>query len=428
MSTPAAPARPVYQRPPARILILIGAVYVLAGIVYTMASVPNLFTALARIDIGPHALAVSLAFVRDIAQDWARAFTVASFSNAGRTCLQLALFALPTLWLAALVRSARARTWRPAQITVLASLVGLIGIPIATWIGWLLYQAWRISVHVWDFIVWIMPWVARVFFWIGAALVVGFAIWGCYQLAMALTHNRQWVRVLVVALAVAAVAGAAVAGWLDGIINAIAIAWAGLVAGIEWLVALVAPVLAAVFGFIGRAIVVILTVLLIVGALTASFGQMGRTVCLPFPAAVKAGAAHGKCADFAAGAGVAGSLLLTATVLEPTFNAWFTATWETTPVFEYLLAPTGIYGFLIPGSAEAFLRPAFNGFAPMLDVALLLLLTVIGAWSLLFAAAPWKRGVPSRLALPVMIAAGIAIGTAMFVLLLMLAAAAMSRE
>jgi hypothetical protein len=289
-----------------------------------------------------------------------------------------ALFALPTLWLASLVRSARARTWRPAQITVLASLLGLIGIPIAIWIGWLLYQAWSISVHVWDFFARISPWIARVFLWIVVVAMVAFAGWVCYRLFKALMHGRRWIGVLAIAVAVATVAGAVGAGWLDGFIHVLSIGLAGLVAGIEWLVALVAPVLAAVFGFVARVVTVVMTVLVIAGVLTGSFGQMGRTVCLPFPAAVKAGTAHGKCADFAAGAGVACSLLLTATVLEPAFNAWFSAIWRTTPVFDHLPAPTGIYGFLIPGSAEEFLRPAFSGFAPMVDVGLLLLLTVAG--------------------------------------------------
>lgn len=433
MSMPNTSARPFFDLPPVRILVVLGVVYVLAGALYAMASIPNLLVIIARIDSGPTYVDRSLAFLRDTAGQWADALTVASYSGTGRVCLQLALFALPLMWIAALIRTARVRSPRPIQITVLAGLLGLIGIPIATWIGWLLWAAWRIAGYVMDFIAWIAPWVTRIFLWILVAVMVVAAIaavvyigWILVRLILALTQGRRWIGVLLVAAAVAAVAGALAAGWLDGLLaviaHAFAVAWTGLVAGIEWIVALVAPV----FGFIGRVIAAVAVFLVAAGLFTALFGQIGRIVCLPVAAAVNAGATQGKCADLAAGVGVAGSVVATAAVLDPTFGHWFAVTWKVTPVFTHLPVPTGIYAFLIPDSAETLLRPAFTGFSSFLDVGLLLLLMVIGTFSLLFSVKKWQPGARGTLWVPVMLGVGLAIAAALF-LIAILSFAALSR-
>jgi len=84
---------------------------------------------------------------------------------------------------------------RPAYQRPPKRILILIGLPMVTWIGWILYQVWRIGGHILDFFIWVAPWIARVFLWIRvAALVLGaFAAlawlgWVCYRLVVALTR------------------------------------------------------------------------------------------------------------------------------------------------------------------------------------------------------------------------------------------------
>lgn len=88
--------------------------------------------------------------------------------------------------------------------------------------------------------------------------------------------------------------------------------------GLEWVLT---QVVAVVAGFV-----------LIHVAVLLGFNQIGRAALLPIPSAIRAGSDQGKCADTAAGMGMAQSLLLTATVLDPKFRFWFIDLWEATPV------------------------------------------------------------------------------------------------
>lgn len=386
---------------------------VAVGIVYLMVSLPELFGILARFDPGPAYVHNTFAFLSEQAQRWsARAETI-SYDALGIWLIRISLFVIPALWLASLIRSAVVRSWRPFIITFLASSFAAIGIPIATWIGETFVVLWRVGDAIMDFIAtYIWPWVLRIGFWILVAVVVGTAIVGAYMVVRFLARERRWLAFLAAAGVAALVAGAAWLGWLDWL-------WAAL----EWLWAWIAPVLGWIFRilvialvWVIRIILVALTFVLVVGLAVGFLGEIGRQVFLPLRSATGAGRDRGRCADLAAGIGIAMSLALTAAVLDPGFGATFGHVWRTTPLVSLAPVPIDAYDVLLPSAAEDLLRPAFAGFLPILDIGILVLAAALGVISLLFASSRWDPTSDSRVIRPVLLGVGGAIAFAVLVL------------
>jgi hypothetical protein len=114
------------------------------------------------------------------------------------------------------------------------------------------------------------------------------------------------------------------------------------------------------------------------------------------------------------------SLALTAAVLDPSFQGWFTSVWRSTPLVERLPVPIHAYETLLPGAAEDILRPAFVGYLPILDIGVLVLAAALGVLSLLFASARWETTADSRVIRPILLGVGGAIAVAVLVLVVVL--------
>jgi len=386
-----------------------------------MATMPKLFTVLAGIDAGPSYLHFCLNFIRDLTERWSDAIARLSSSAPGRLAMQVGMLAIPALWLAAVVRSIRVKTWKPLVVTLLASVLGVIGVPIATWIGQIVVFLWWLGGYVADFFRFIVPWVIRILLWAGAIVgalaaveVGGYLI---YALIAYVHRNHRWLAVAIVIVLAAGLVGAFVLGWFDVIIAWLRDAvlflgvWIARIAG--WIGAFLAPIVA----FVTRLFLVVMAFLLVVGIAVGTLGQAGRTVYLPFASAFKAGRDQGCCADLAAGSGVTMSLVLTAAVVDSDFGRSFAAIWSNTPVVSSLPQPIDGFGFLLPSAAKVILAPAFAGYVPFMDVALLVLVTAVGAASLLFGATTWTTERGSRIAMPIMLAVGAAIALALVVIL-----------
>jgi len=407
----------------------------LLGLAFLMASVPTLFRVLANLDVGPGYLRSSFSYLWDVSRRWSTVLSDESFGHIGRIALQAGLLVIPVIWLAALVRSAIVKTWRPFGVTVIATTLGAIGIPLVTWLGEVLAVVWRIGGYIANFVLWLLPWVFRVLLWaavaaVGIAIVAGLG-YGLFQLVAYINREHRWLIVTFVVVVAAIIVGAIAAGWLDGILTwlghaLLAVghwiggilrwlgAWIARIAG--WIAAILRPIVA----FVIRIFVIATVFMFIFGIFVAVLGQTGRTVYLPVTSAFRAGRDQGKCIDLAAGVGVAISLMLTAAALDERFGSWFDSAWRSTPLIDHLPTPTAAYDFLLPSAAEGILRPAFAGYLPMVDLGLLVILAVIGTLSLLFGRADWTRDGNARIAVPILLAVGAAISVALILIVLAL--------
>ncbi len=387
------------------------------GVAYLMVSLPNLFEILSRVRMGPSYVHAALTYLWEQTQEWTSAAQTASHSTVGVWLIRLSLFAIPALWLASLIRSVIARSWRPFIITFSASTLGAIGIPIATWGGESVVVVWRVGDAIVAFIVtYILPWVLRIFFWGLVALAAYGLVYGAYTFIRFLSEEHLWLAFLAAAAIVGLVFAAAWLGWLHWLWAALQwlLGWFERI--ISWIVELLAPVVR----WIARAIVAILVFLVVLGLAVAFLGEVGRQVFLPLRSATGAGRDQGRCADLAAGVGVAMSLALTAAVLDPSFRGLFTSVWHSTPLVERLPVPVHAYDTLLPSAAEDLLRPAFVGYLPILDIGVLVLAAALGVLSLLFASARWETTADSRVIRPVLLGVGGAIAVAVLVLVLVL--------
>lgn len=389
-----------------------------------MATMPRLFDVLATIDAGPRYLHLFLHYVRDTAGRWSVTLTGWSGGTSGRWALQIGIAAIPALWLASLVRAIRVRSWKPSVVTAVASVLGVLGIPIATWIGKVVLFLWWIAGYVSYFFGLVLPWVVRIVLW-AAALALGIAVimavgYSVYALVAYLANEKRWRKAAFLLLFVGALVGAAAVGWFDAFFD-----WLGTIVHflgvwIERIAGWVAAFLAPAVRFVAHLVVLLTVFLLVLGIVVGTLGQAGRTVYLPFTSAFKAGGDQGRCADLAAGAGVTMSLVLTAAVLDGEFGRQFAEVWSGTPFVSSLPMPVDGFGFLLPGAAEDFLRPAFAGYLSIVDLALLVLVATLGVGSLLFRPPGWSDEHGSRIAIPIMLALGAAIALALVLIVVAL--------
>lgn len=398
--------------PPAAIPVV-----VLFGAIYLMLTMPAIFEILSRIRFIPGYAQDALALIWEQAQRWESQARVLSYSGAGIWLTRLSMLAIPALWIAALIRSAVVKSWRPFVITASASLLGAIGIPIAAWTGELVVVVWRaLDVIVRFFATWILPWILRIGFWLVIAAVAAASLYAIYSFVAYLVRSGRWVTFLISLVVVGAVVGAIWLWWLDPIVEFLR--W--LAIWIERIVAWVANLLSPIIVWILRALFAVTIFVAVVGLAIAFFGELGRQFFLPLRSATGAGNDSSRCADLAAGVGVAMSLALTAAVLDPGFGGWFGAIWRDTPLIGGAPVPIDAYGVLLPSAAEDLLGPVFAGYLPIVDVAILVLAAAMGVLSLLFASANWQPGPGSRVVRPVLFAVGGAIAVAVVFLFLML--------
>jgi hypothetical protein len=335
-------------------------------------------------------------------------------TRATRYLTEAALLSVPALWIAALVRSATARTWRPFVVSVAAVLLGLIALPVLTWAAELSVLLFRVARwlfrEVARFIEWISPVVGVIVVAVVGLLAVAALVW-----AIGAIHRaRRWPAAAVVVALLAGIGAAVHHGLLDGLFALLGRAAAAVSA---WISHYVAPII----GWLVSALFVVTVVLIALGAVVALFGHVGRTIVLPFGAAGGAGREQAKCLDSAAGLGVALSMPLAGAVMDAGYHDRFTAVWRTTPLIEGLPSPVPLYDFLLREPAVHVLAPAFGDFNPAVDLALGVLVTVIAFVSLFFGRGTWSTG-PERAGVlnPIMAAVGAAIALAIPVLLLTL--------
>jgi hypothetical protein len=122
--------------------------------------------------------------------------------------------------------------------------------------------------------------------------------------------------------------------------------------------------------------------------------------CVPMRSATLAAVDEGKCADIAAGVGMAWSLLLAAAAFDPVFGEWFTGVWHQTPVVGSVPAPVGLWEAALSDSAEGVLRPVFTGFAPFVDLAMMLAVTGLAVLSPLLRRGAWRPARPMDIVVP----------------------------
>jgi hypothetical protein len=386
-------------------------IVVLIGLAYLLVTLPELFDATARMNVGSsvgHSVLTELQKLADGTKPW---FDRPEAKDVSKDLTVAALLAAPALWLAALVRSARAHTWRPFAVSVGAVLAGLIALPALTWAAELVVTLFRVAV-------WLFHEVARFIAWISPVLavlivaVVAIAAIAALVAVIALIHQaRRWPTAAAVVAVVAALGLAWRLGMFDGLFTALR----RIVQAIaEWISTYVGPVVAAIVA-VAFLVVIALAVL---GAVVALFGHVGRTIVLPFASAGSAGRKEAECLDTAAGLGVALSMPFTATVIDPQYRKEFLIDWLGIPVLRTLPSPVELYDFLLRDRALHVLAPAFNGFNPTVDFALAVLATAIAVLSLLFGQPGWSiERERSNVLNPIMAAAGVAIALAIPALL-----------
>lgn len=392
--------------------IALAVVYIVFGVLYVAATLPKLPATLAAAGVGPGYMTAGFEALSRVAASWSATFETASYGETGRSLLQVAMLAIPLLWLAAAVWSARARTWRPFNIAVVASLAGLVGVPVAMWLYWILRWLYGLLRIVGEFIGAVLPWVLAIA--IVAALLIGLGI-GIYAGASAIrgsrssgrttgstVYRREYsggrrpsaARAIVFALVLVAALGVVA---LFGGGNAIGSLWDAITAAFTWL----RDGIGAILSWIGGLLTVVVHFVIVHLLVLVVCNQFGRLVCVPLRSATRAAVDEGKCADIAAGIGMGWSLLLAAAAFDPRFNAWFTGVWQQTPVFASVPAPVGLWEAALSDSAEAVLRPVFSGFAPIVDLVMMLAVTALAMASpVLSRGTAWRKARPMDIVVP----------------------------
>ena len=315
----------------------------------------------------------------------------------------IALLAAPVLAAAAVIGSARVRSWRPFVMTVGALILGIVALPALCLMIEIGIGLARLVLWFYRFVVWVIAWASPFLAVLALLFAAGLLVW-----MIVLIHRAH--RWLAASIVVAVVAGAVMAirlGLLDGFFRLV-----GRLAG--WIARYVGPVV----GWIVSAILVIAVVLALIGAMVGLFGHIGRTVVLPFGAAGHAGSDQEKCIDTAAGLGVALSMPLTAAVTDSEYRKEFLLIWPDTPLFSHLPPPVDAYDFLFRDVAEKLLAYGFRGFNPTVDLILAVAVSAIAVGSLLFGGKRWSTGKHASVLSPVMLGVGLAIAFAIPALLL----------
>jgi hypothetical protein len=365
--------------------------------------------------------------IADVFANGARRYQ--SFQNSGAVMsltdllLRVGFLALLALALASLIRSARERTLHPFLVTISAVLSGIATVPvvaIALRIGTFVARkipivmagaigvVRRLSGYVKTFFVWAAPVLTVV-------LIAALAVIALYILYLGIQFLIEGHLVL------AAIGGAVVlaiavfamrAGWLDpvgrivfGVSKAIS----------SWLSRYFAPVAAWVFRIVGYVILAIMALaIFLAGAISvlSALGAVGRLVVLPIVQAPTAGHSPLRCANTVAGAGLSASVVLSAAATDAAFGWRFALLWNSTPVLNRLPNPVQPFEWLFSNIDAHWLENGLQNYSPLLDVAVLVVPTILGTLSLMFARKRWETSsVESKVWDPILltICAGLAL-------------------
>ncbi|GAA0386223.1 hypothetical protein GCM10009541_31410 [Micromonospora gifhornensis] len=312
-------------------------------------------------------------------------------------------YSVPVVLAAVLVCCLKVGRWRPFIVSVPALVLGLLAIPGLSWavealVGLVRLGVWlyRICVRVID---WLIPFLTVIL-----VIVVGIVvIFGLYVLVEKLRAGR-WLTVGI---------------WAGGMVLLVLAYLFGVFAFLgEVLARYVAPVLAFIF----VAFLVVMLVLLIAGLVVAFFGHLGRLIVVSVKGAGSAGRDQASCADAAAGLGVALSTVLTAAAVDAPYGHQLIRAWNMDPWLSRLPDPVGAYELLMRDWGERFLAPGFAGFNPTVDLAIASVVAVLMIFALLFNSRRWVTDRVPGMASLVMFRVGLAIALAIPALLITAAA------
>ncbi|WP_205324410.1 hypothetical protein [Glycomyces sp. YM15] len=391
---------------------------------YGTATLPNLPATVAASGIGPGYMTTAFDALAQVAASWAARFQTLSYGGLGRGMLQAAMYSIPLLWLAAAGWSMRAKTWRPFTVTVIASLAGLVGVPIAMWLYWILRWLYGLVGIVGGIIGKVLTWAVTIAVVAAIVVAIGFGIYvafaairnartrsrtrssrfasypeyrsaGRYRVSSAKSGRRRPIAATATVLAIA-VLGALAAVDLFGGGTVIGSLWDAIATAFLWLLNGIGSVLS----WVGRLLTIVADFVIVHVVVLLVCNQFGRLVCVPLRSATHAAIDEGKCADIAAGVGMAWSLLLAAAAFDPVFGEWFTGVWDQMPLVGLAPAPVGLWEVVLSDAAEGVLRPVFTGFAPFVDLAMMLAVTGLAVLSPMLRRGAWKPSRPMDIIVP----------------------------
>lgn len=385
-----------------------------AGLAFLMISLPQLFAELGgTFSFEQPQLRWVIDHLAEWSQSWDESLRRAVGPPYSNYLVQGSFFVMPALVVASAIRAIRAGTRQPIALTVGGLAAGVLAIPAIAWIIEVIIVIVRVARSA-------AAWVSDAVAWLSGPATVALAATAALAVVAAIGYGlfivaseHWWPRVLVVGVVASLVAGFA---YLGGAALLARFASSVAAAISTWSEKYVSPIIewVVVASFIG------IVALAVTCATVAVLGETGRTIYFSLTSATDAGAMAGRCADLAAGTGVAMSLMLTASVCDPEFRFIFTANWQDVSILGKTPFPVFWFDTLLPDLAEDYLAPAFVGYSPIIDSILLTTVGTLGALSLLLSTRRWKGG-DARLTRPVFLATVVAVATAIPLVLMALA-------
>lgn len=349
----------------------------IAGFWFVLLTFPNLFYSLASMGLpaGMGSLIDAVRGVADSLLNGQRSLLTGSW----RIPLAVALpFLVSALVVAALIRSARARSWQPATSVLLHLALGVISFPLFSWVAQL--------------IIWVFSFGSMVVGWISALLATDvFRIIGTVLLWIGALAALAFVGYLVVE--------SVTARWVVAGLLAVGV---GLYLARDVVFPFLAPIFSAVFGAIatvvGLVFFLILAALLWVAAILV-LAYLGGTVVTPLRDALRSGREPNRLADLGAGVGVAISTLIAAASFGGTGRTGFAALLTQAATVRSSL-PLGSlpsilelrFDAVMPHAFDPAMRVLFTGFNGALDVAVVVAACILGILVLLFTSGSVETG------------------------------------
>jgi len=335
------------------------------------------------------------------------------------TLLEIAMVATFVVGIPVIVRSVRSRTARPLGVSAAALMLGVVAIPVVSWLIRII--TWVLSLIVWlaraivRFIEWTAP-VLKVLGWIIAgaiALALASAIaYGAWKLIRFVVENFSFALLLLVVGVVAVVLIGIYLGWWTAVLHVILAAgcWIGGIIGVvvKW-------ILVAFLWLSGC--------LLLLGGAVAILGYPGYYLLESIISSCSAGSGQRHSISFAAGLGVMWSILLSFFSVAGLSSVPAVAAADI-PGIGPVSWGSAAFGHVMPGGAYPALDRIFGNYDPTFDLILICVLAVMGIISYLAARGPWKigswaiDGVRSSIS-PALLLTGLAVAMAIPLLLLM---------
>ncbi len=347
-------------------------VYFLIGIVAILSTVPSLV-------LGGRWIPSTVPgwdWLAAVARTSAEVGASPTFAAALAMMAKVGLALFPLVPVAALLRALRAKSHEPLWTTTWSLLLGTVSVLLFSWLVQL--GAWAIEIALLLFDWWSnlttmvageRPlWLSIAGGVLGGAVILGIIVFGLIFLNEALGAKRLIGWGIAVGVVIVAVLVLQRSGWggleTAGAAASTALAWGGT--ALTWL---------GVWLF--RIAVGAVLVLLALGIVS----QVGTNFWLPFKGAWSAGRASNSNADFAAGAGVALSVILAAASFNPGFNAWLSAQLQSLP-----LNPTfalDFHGWFPAASIQPW-TDLFESFSGFPEFGLIVVTLFVGIVSLAF--------------------------------------------